>query len=147
MATTAAPTYLAALIACEMSTSDSPMVAFGRTILSRPAVAEARSMLKVPLDAVGVLSLGTTGTVADNPARLNKGGVFQWLRGNSLVDVLLRGQSSGATGLAQHLVGHANLIRADTMVPPQFCHLDRADTRYSARPRIWRRSQSDPPVR
>ena len=126
MATTAAPTYfpMYRLADARIRLADGGVWANNPVAL---AVAEARSMLDVPLDHVRVLSLGTTSTVANNPARLNSGGGLQWLRGNTLVDVLLRGQSSGATGLAQHLVGHANLLRHDIDVPDEFCHLDRTD--------------------
>ena len=123
MATTAAPTYFPMYRLSE----DGIRLADGGVWANNPvalAVAEAHSMLGVPLDDVRVLSLGTTSTVANNPSRLDGGGGLQWLRGNSLVDVLLRGQSSGATGLAQHLVGHANLLRHDINVPDEFCKLD-----------------------
>ena len=129
MATTAAPTYFPVY----SLRNEQTRLADGGVWANNPvalAVAEAHSMLHVPLSGVRVLSLGTTATVADHPRRLNRGGVLQWLRGNSLVEVLLRGQSRGATGLAEHLVGRDNVVRADTLVPPQFCHLDRADTRF-----------------
>lgn len=127
MATTAAPTYFPMYRLSE----NGIRLADGGVWANNPvalAVAEARSMLGVSLEDVRVLSLGTTSTVANNPSRLDGGGCLQWLRGNSLVDVLLRGQSSGATGLAQHLVGHANLLRHDIDVPEEFCRLDKTDS-------------------
>lgn len=128
MATTAAPTYLPA----HVLTDDRCRLIDGGVWANNPValgIAEATSMLDASLDSIRVFSLGTTSTRARHKSRLNRGGVAQWLRGNSLVDVLLRGQSDGATGLAQHLVGGGDLVRVDTPAPEAFFRLDRADTR------------------
>lgn len=94
------------------------------------AIAEARSVLELSLDDVRVFSLGTTRTVADNPRRLNRGGIVQWLLGKKLIDVLMSAQSTGAHGLAQHLIGHERVLRLDTYVPPQFRRLDQTDPQF-----------------
>lgn len=128
MATSAAPTYLPALVLSD----DRCRLVDGGVWANNPValgIAEAISLLDVPLDAIRILSLGTTSTTARHPSRLDKGGVLQWLRGNALVDVLLRGQSEGMTGLAQHLVGKEDVVRRDTPVPEAFFRLDSADPR------------------
>jgi patatin-like phospholipase/acyl hydrolase len=128
MATTAAPTYLPAF----QLTDDRARLVDGGVWANNPVVlgiAEAVSMLAVPLSAIRILSLGTTSTTARHAPRLDHGGVLQWLTQNSVVDVLLRGQSEGVNGLAQHLVGKDHLIRRDTLVPERFFQLDSVDTR------------------
>lgn len=128
MAATAAPTFLPA----HVLNDDRSRLIDGGVWANNPVtvgIAEAKSMLDIPLDAIRVLSLGTTSARAHHSSQLDRGGVQQWLRGNSVVDVLLRGQSEGATGLAQHLIGRENVVRVDTPVPEAFFQLDDADPR------------------
>jgi patatin-like phospholipase/acyl hydrolase len=128
MATSAAPTYLPAHILAD----DRCRLIDGGVWANNPValgIAEAISLLNVRLEAIQVLSLGTTSTRARHHRRLDRGGVVQWLRGNSIVDVLLRGQSEGVHGLAQHLVGKDDVLRFDIPAPEAFFRLDRADQR------------------
>lgn len=128
MATAAAPTFFPAF--------DLPgehvRLIDGGVWANNPAmvgVAEAVSLFGQPLDAIRVLSLGTT---VDNKARrrrLDNGGIVQWARGPSVVNVLMTGQSVGAFTQVQHLVGSDRARRLDPPAPPGLARLDRADSR------------------
>jgi uncharacterized protein len=86
-------------------------------------VAEAVSMLHVPLEAIYVLSLGTTNEVKNRPNELDHGGIWQWKR--SAIDVVLRGQSIGAFTQAFHLLGSDKVYRIDPKVPDRLFALDK----------------------
>ena len=86
-------------------------------------VAEAVSMLKVPLGSIRVFSLGTTDEVKGRPEKLDKGGCWQWAK--EAVDVILRGQSIGTYKQALHLLGGKRVYRLDPKVPDRLFALDR----------------------
>ena len=86
-------------------------------------VAEAVSLLNIPLSAIHVLSLGTTNEVKTQPKKLDHGGKWQWRQ--SAVDMVLRGQSIGALTQAQHLVGKDKVFRIDPNVPDKLFALDK----------------------
>jgi patatin-like phospholipase/acyl hydrolase len=127
MATSAAPSYLPSFVLPQ----DRIRLIDGGVWANNPVVvgiAEATSLLGAPLDSVRVLSLGTSSEVKHRNKRLNNGGLIQWARGSTVVDVLLRGQSIGANGLAQHLVGPEDVLRIDPVVPANVLKLDSADS-------------------
>lgn len=126
MATSAAPTYLPAfsLLEGRVRLVDGGVWANNPVVV---AIAEAVSMLGVPLERIRVLSIGTSSETVQRKLWLNNGGLIQWARGNTVVDVLLRGQSVGANGLAQHLVGRGSVVRIDPTVPPKALRLDSVD--------------------
>ena len=82
-------------------------------------------MLRASLTSIRVLSIGTTSEVRRTPGRIVRGGIVQWVRGNSLVDTLLSGQSTGAFTAASHLLGSRNVLRINPQVPSGLLHLDR----------------------
>lgn len=86
-------------------------------------IAEAVSMLDVPLSAIRVLSLSTTDEVKGHASNLDNGGIWQWKR--SAVDVIMRGQSIGAYTQALHLLGKDNVVRVDPKVPARLFKLDK----------------------
>jgi hypothetical protein len=80
-------------------------------------------MLEVPLDAMRILSMGTTDDCVDLGDKLNRGGLLQWARPAS--SVLLRGQAIGSFHAAEHLIGPENITRIDSPVPAGLFQLDR----------------------
>lgn len=124
MATTAAPTFLPA------SRLRNHRLVDGGVWANNPAlvgVAEAVSMLGVPLDRIQVLSLGTTDPCEANSLRLDRGGMLQWAL--SAPRLLLRAQSLGHLHAVEHLLGPANVVRVDATVPDGLFGLDRVDER------------------
>jgi len=127
MATAAAPTYFPAF---RLPDEQSRLID-GGVWANNPAmvgVTEAVSMFGYSLNEIRVLSLGTTSSPRARPTRLDNAGVLRWVRGPSVVEVLLRGQSVGAFAQVQHLVGAEHAYRLDP-VAPERASLDRCDAR------------------
>lgn len=122
MATTAAPTFLPAFTLRNQRLVDGGVWANNPTLV---AVAEARSMLGIPLEDMFVLSMGTTDEVGDLPSRLDDGGYAQWVRRGG--GMLLRAQATGSFHAAEHLVGADRVIRIDYPVAAGIFRLDRLD--------------------
>ena len=120
MATTAAPLFLPAFRLGNNRLIDGGVWANNPTLV---AVAEAKSMLEVPLDAMRILSMGTTDECVDLGDKLNRGGLLQWARPASTI--LLRGQAIGSFHAAEHLIGADNITRIDSPVPTGLFELDR----------------------
>ena len=121
LATSAAPTFFPACrdIDC-IRLIDGGIWANNPTMVG---IVEAVGILGVPLDAISVLSLGTTNPVANKPNSLDNGGLWQWRK--TAIDVALRGQSHGVQGQAQHLLGQERAIRVDPVVPDGLFALDK----------------------
>lgn len=121
LATTAAPTYFPACREIdEARLIDGGVWANNPTMV---AIAEAKSMLDVPLDAIKVFSLSTCDDVICRQDRLDSGGLLTWAL--TAVNVIMRGQSIGTTNLAVHLLGDANVKRVDPKVPAGIYALDK----------------------
>jgi patatin-like phospholipase/acyl hydrolase len=123
LATSAAPTYFPA----SRHTGDVRLVD-GGVWANNPSVvgvAEAVSMLGVPLSVIKVFNLGTTTPVKNRPDKLTNGGRLAWL--SQATDVILAAQSCGTYGLAGHLIGVENISRLDPAVPDGLFQLDRLD--------------------
>lgn len=121
MATAAAPTYLPGFQGL-----DGVRLIDGGVWANNPAplaVAEATSMLDVELSSIRLLSLGTTYDVKNHPSYLDWGGQLLWAR--SVAGVIMRAQSEGATGLAEHLIGKTNFLRVNPAVSKGLFALDR----------------------
>jgi len=121
MATSAAPTYFPCFRGVDQIRLIDGGVWANNPIMI--GVAEAVSMLDIPLTAIRVLSLGTTNEVKIKPKMLDRGGLWQWKR--SAVDVVLRGQSIGAFTLVLHLLGKDKVYRIDPKVPDQLFAMDK----------------------
>jgi len=122
LATSAAPAYFRA------ANVDSARLIDGGVFANNPsvyAIAEATSMLGVPLSAIRVLNIGTMEPFADQSDRLDNAGVGRW--GLAAVPLILSASSAGNTGLAKHLIGFENFVRVDANVPPGLFALDRID--------------------
>lgn len=118
MATSAAPTYFPV---CR-HVADSRLID-GGVWANNPTVvgiAEAVSMFGCDLSEIAVFSIGTTDVRIKRRKALDSGGLMQWIRKGDVVDILMRGQSEGTNGLAAHLIGPANLLRLDPVVPERF---------------------------
>lgn len=124
MATAAAPTFFPAHNIDHMRLIDGGVWANNPTSLG---IAEAVSMFGVPLDSIRVFSLGTTSDLKHRARRLDRGGIIAWARSSSILDVVLGGQSVGATNLARHLLGEEDVLRIDPEVPEGLFALDRVD--------------------
>lgn len=122
MATSAAPTFLPVFKLRNNRLIDGGVWATNPTFAG---IAEAVSMLGIPLDAIHVLSLGTTDAVSANKTNLDQGGFFQWRHAGA--KVLLRAQSLGTLHAAEHLVTPEHIERIDPRVPDGLFHLDHLD--------------------
>lgn len=120
LATTAAPTFLPAHRLRNNRLIDGGVWANNPALVG---VAEAVSMLGVPLADIRVLSLGTTDPVTSHAPSLDSGGAARWARPSS--GVLLRAQALGHRHTAEHLVGPHNVVRVDANVPDGMFELDR----------------------
>lgn len=128
MATSAAPTYFPAF----RLPLDEVRLVDGGVWANNPAmvgVTEAVSMFGQPLEAIRVLSIGTTTSARTRPSRLDNGGLLRWVRGPNVVDVLMAGQSAGAFAQVQHLIGRDNADRLDPPAPPELATLDKCEAR------------------
>lgn len=128
MATSAAPTYFPAfcLPGEEVRLTDGGVWANNPALVG---VVEAVSMFRQPLDSIRLLSIGTTSDTRTRKRGLDNGGLVQWGRSPTVIDVLLRGQSIGAFTQVQHLLGPDRAHRLDPSAPSGLTGLDRADAR------------------
>lgn len=123
MATTAAPTYLPAARLRNKRLVDGGLWANNPALV---AVAEATSMLDVPLDRIRLLSMGATDEVKNHGSGMADGGLAQWRR--PVVPMLLRAQAKSSLHAAEHLVGPENVTRVDAAVPDGLFRLDKLDS-------------------
>jgi patatin-like phospholipase/acyl hydrolase len=128
MATTAAPTYFRAF----RLPSEEVRLIDGGVWANNPAmvgVTEAVSMFGKPLEAIRVLSIGTTTGTRTRSMRLDNGGLIAWARGPTILDVLLNGQSAGAFAQVQHLIGPEHAKRLNPAAPEEIASLDSCEPR------------------
>jgi hypothetical protein len=125
MATSAAPTYFPTF----RLPGERSRLIDGGVWANNPAVVgltEAVSMFGRELGELRVLSIGTTVSPEARSAKLDHAGILRWIRGPNVVEVLMRGQSDGAFGQLQHLVGRERAHRLDPVAPSRAA-LDRCD--------------------
>lgn len=121
MSTSAAPTYFSSF-----TDLDRLRLVDGGVWANNPSmvgIAEAVSMLDVPLSAIRVLSMGTTDELKSRPKSLDRGGQWHWRK--EAVNVILRGQSIGANTQVQHLLGKNKVLRIDPKVPDGIFKIDK----------------------
>jgi uncharacterized protein len=109
LSTAAAPTFFPThRLACGTPLIDGGMWANNPVAV---AVVEAIGILKWPTDSLRVLSLGCTTTPLNvDWGRRHSLGKFGWIE--KIADVFMAGQSSGAMGMALHLISNRqNLVR------------------------------------
>ncbi|OOZ38958.1 CBASS cGAMP-activated phospholipase [Solemya elarraichensis gill symbiont] len=120
MATTAAPTYFPGFSQIEDRTLiDGGVWANNPTMV---ALAEAVGILKVPVDQIRILSIGTFEEISAPPKRLTTGGLLQWARLSA--KTIMAGQNAGAKKQAQLMVGKENLVRINPVTPKGLYQLD-----------------------
>jgi len=121
MATTAAPTYFSSFRKLDhLRLIDGGVWANNPTLVG---IAEAVSMLNVPLDKMRVFSIGTTDEVKARSKWLDSGGLVQWSL--PAVEVVMQAQSIGVSTQAQHLLGKERVIRVNPKVPDKLFKLDK----------------------
>lgn len=124
MATSAAPLYFPAARVDGHRLIDGGVWANNPSVV---AIAEAVSMLGMPLDSVRVLNVGTTDGLTNHSKRLDRGGLAHWAK--PIAPLVLRAGSRGGQGIAEHLIGKSNYTRFDAVVPGGLYALDSADPR------------------
>lgn len=117
LATAAAPTfYHAAKLATKIAESsyfdggvwaNSPVMA---------AIIEAVCFLRIPLERLDILSVGTTEELFTT-ARHTQGGILRWMWKKKIVDLLMNVQQESSLKLAQHLVGPPRFLRVSAQTP------------------------------
>jgi uncharacterized protein len=122
LATSAAPTFLPAARVDGLRLVDGGLWAPNPSVLG---IAEALSMLDVPLSSIRVLNIGTTTETARIPDSLYDGGLWRWAR--CIAPVFIDANSRGTEGIATHLIGPQNFCRFDVAVPDKIYRLDEAD--------------------
>lgn len=124
MATSAAPTYFSAF----RLSADRTRLIDGGVWANNPsviAIAEAVSSFGAQLGEVRLFSLGTTSPATERKRGLDHGGFAQWGLGG--LEVLLKGQSVGASTAALHLLGEERVLREDPTVPAGVLRMDAVD--------------------
>jgi patatin-like phospholipase/acyl hydrolase len=121
LATSAAPTYFPSFRRVNhIRLIDGGIWANNPTMVG---IVEAVSMLGQSLDSIKVLSLGTTDEIKIRPAKLDKGGFWQWKK--AALDVFLRAQNIGTFTQALHLLGEGKVIRLNPKVPDGLFAMDK----------------------
>lgn len=121
MATSAAPTFFPSF--CSI---DNIRLVDGGVWANNPVmigIIEAVSMLNMPIASIRVLSLGTTSEVKNRHKKLDQGGFWQWKK--DATDVILQGQSIGASTQVLHLLGKDSFLRLNSEVPEKLFALDK----------------------
>lgn len=125
VATCAAPTYFGSVSEHEnLRLIDGGVWACNPVVVG---IAEAVSLFECSLDAIRVLSLGTTTQIGAQNRGLDRGGLIHWAF--AAVNVLMKGQSVAATNEAVHLLGPEHVLRIDPPVAPGEFSLDGASRR------------------
>lgn len=90
-------------------------------------IAEAIGTLDLPLDALSILSIGTSDEVTSRPNRLDRGGILAWAWGSVAINVVMRGQSIGVNNQAKFLLGNDRFERLSPKVAAGEFSLDGAN--------------------
>jgi len=117
LATSAAPTYFPV-----HTTSTGIPLTDGGVWANNPigiAAVEGIGILEWPREQIRILSISCT---AEPFEATKRGGKFKWA--SQISDVFLASQSSASMGMAQHLVGHDNVVRINPIVPKKKFGLD-----------------------
>lgn len=122
LATSAAPLYFPAARVDGHRLIDGGVWANNPSVV---AIAEAVSMLDVPLRAIRILNVGTIDQLTIHPKRLDRGGLLNWA--TPIAPLILNASSRGGQGIAEHLIGKGNYTRFDATVPGGLYSLDFAD--------------------
>lgn len=122
MATSAAPLYFPAARVDGHRLIDGGVWANNPSVV---AIAEAVSMLDVPLASIRMLNVGTIDQLTNHPKRLDRGGLLHWAK--PIAPLILSAGSRGGQGIAEHLIGKSAYTRFDALVPGGLYALDSAN--------------------
>jgi len=122
LATSAAPAYFPAAHVDNQRFIDGGVWANNPSIV---AIAEAIKTLKVPLDKIRLLNIGTMESSLASPDYLDRAGLARWAP--HAVSLVLSASSRGGQALAQNILGRDNYHRFDATVPGGKYALDRVD--------------------
>ncbi|MET3973173.1 CBASS cGAMP-activated phospholipase [Bradyrhizobium sp. S3.9.1] len=120
LATAAAPTYFPAAEVNDSAYLDGGVWANNPTMA---ALVEAVGWLRVPLNDVDILSIGTTSSPYAGGHTLNSG-YGGWLWKGRIAELLMDSQAEGTAELANSLVGRARILRVDQVLVPGEVSLD-----------------------
>lgn len=120
LATAAAPTYFRAAQVDGKAYLDGGIWANNPTMA---ALVETLSRLRVPLNHIDVLSVGTTSAPYSGRETLNAG-YAGWLSKGRIIELLMQAQAKGTLELASNLAGRARLLRIDQTLVPGEVSLD-----------------------
>jgi uncharacterized protein len=123
VATAAAPTYFRAAEVAGAAYVDGGVWANNPVMA---AIVEAAAWLRVPLNRIDILSVGTTSDLYAGGATLNSG-LAGWLWKARILGLLMHAQGQGAGALAKALTGGVRLLRLDQSVLPGEVSLDGVD--------------------
>ena len=124
LATAAAPTFFTAAKIANMVTESNYFD--GGVWANSPAMAaviESVCFLRIPLERLDVLSVGTT----DEPftvRKQTKAGIAGWLWKKKILDLLLNVQQESSLKLTRNLVGIPRFLRVNTTTSPGIYRLD-----------------------
>ena len=124
LATAAAPTFFAAAKIANMVAESSYFD--GGVWANSPAMAaiiEAVCFLRIPLERIDVLSVGTT----EEPftvRKLTRAGILGWLWKKKILDLLMNVQQESSLKLARQLVGEPRFLRLNVTTAPGSYRLD-----------------------
>jgi len=124
LATAAAPTFFTAAKIANMIAESSYFD--GGVWANSPAMAaivEATCFLRIPLERIDVLSVGTT----DEPFTVRKqvrAGVIGWLRKKKILDLLMNVQQESSLKLARQLISDAHFLRVNRVTAAGSYRLD-----------------------
>lgn len=122
LATSAAPLYFSAARVDGHRLIDGGVWANNPSVV---AIAEAVSMLDVPLTSIRLLNVGTIDQLTNHSKRRDRGGLLQWAK--PIAPLVLRAGSRGGQGIAEHLIGESSYTRFDALVAGGLYALDSAD--------------------
>jgi patatin-like phospholipase/acyl hydrolase len=124
LATAAAPTFFTAAKIANMVAESSYFD--GGVWANSPAMAavvESTCFLRIPLERIDVLSVGTT----DEPftvRKQTKAGIVGWLWKKRILDLLMNVQQESSLKLTKHLVGTPRFLRVNITTPQGAYRLD-----------------------
>lgn len=124
LATAAAPTFFSAARIANMVAESSYFD--GGVWANSPAMAaiiEAICFLRVPVERIDVLSVGTT----EEPFTTRwqtRSGILGWIWKKRILELLMNVQQESSLRLARHLVGDPKFLRVNTMTAPGSYSLD-----------------------
>lgn len=121
-ATSAAPTFFS----CSKGVDNLRLID-GGVWANNPALVattEAVGTLQVPMSKIYIFSIGTFDEKSTRGSGLDNGGILSWAKGNTVVDIIMRGQSIAVNNQLKFLLGEGHIERLDPIVTAKDFKLD-----------------------